>query len=534
MCDFTAQIGGGLPWLSAAPLMGTLAAGESMNVTVTFNSTGLAAGDYFGDILFTSDDPNNLEKNVDVTLHVGEPGGDPEIVVNPDEFYFELPVSQLETQIMEVHNMGGGMLDYSLTIEYDGMDAAGTPVPQERPANFNISNCEVAPGSYAGPVQYTDDPFDLQFEYACADATGEAGIESDGTYIYTTLWNGTQFVKYDLQGNYVETFACGSAAALRDLAYDGMYFYGGAAATTIFEMDFTNKVLVSTFTAPVASRAIAYDPIQDGFWANNWSTAPTLFDRGGATLNSFAIGGDESFYGFAFMHNDEGTGLWGYSQKVGTSQNMLYLYDVDNGTILNEFDMLSILSLPTAGTDIAGGLYMQENMIPGTWTLGGIVQNICIWGVEMGAAEGPVYWLSVEPTSGSVAGGGMDEVDVICNTNGFADIVYYYATIMVASNDPDMPMVEVPVTLGLVGINNDIYQDAYIMMYPNPAKNLVNISTNYELSTVTIINQLGQVVYNQQVTGSAVQVNTSQLQKGIYFVKVNSVAGESTQKLIIQ
>jgi hypothetical protein len=142
--------------------------------------------------------------------------------------------------------------------------------------------------------------------------------------------------------------------------------------------------------------------------------------------------------------------------------------------------------------------------------------------------------LSVEPTSGSVAGGGMDEVDVICNTNGFADIVYYYATIMVASNDPDMPMVEVPVTLGLVGINNDIYQDAYIMMYPNPAKNLVNISTNYELSTVTIINQLGQVVYNQQVTGSAVQVNTSQLQKGIYFVKVNSVAGESTQKLIIQ
>jgi hypothetical protein len=104
----------------------------------------------------------------------------------------------------------------------------------------------------------------------------------------------------------------------------------------------------------------------------------------------------------------------------------------------------------------------------------------------------------------------------------------------VASNDPAMPLVEVSVTLELITGIDEVYENAYIMMYPNPAKNLVNISTNYELSTVTIINQVGQVVYNQQVTGSAVQVNTSQLQKGIYFVKVNSVAGESTQKLIIQ
>ena len=531
MCDFTAQIGGGAPWLTAAPLTGSLEQNETMIIDVTFTSTNLQAGVYTGGLTFTSNDPNNPTVNVPVTLTVGGVNP-PEIVVNPDEFLFEMEPMNQEIQVMEVHNMGDEDLVYSLSIVYDA-DVAGTPVPLERPANFNITNCEVAPGTYAGPVQYTDDPFDLQFEYACADATGEAGVESDGNYIYTTLWNGTQFVKYELDGTYVETFACGSAAAIRDLAYDGMYFYGGAASTTVFEMDFDNQTVISTISAPVATRAIAYDPIEDGVWANNWSDSPTLYDRTGSTLNSFAIGGDESFYGFAFMYNDEGTGLWGYSQKVGTSQNMLYLYDVSNGSLMDEFDMLSILTLPTPGTDIGGGLYMHENIVPGTWTLGGIVQNICIWGVEMGAAEGPVLWLSVDPMSGTVAGGDMDEVDVTVDTDDLPEGILYYATIKVASNDPMIPMVDVLVTLDLdVGIGE--YEDAYIMMYPNPAKNNVNVSANYELNNIVVINQLGQVVIDQQVSGNAISVNTSQLQKGIYFVKIKSQAGESTQKLIIQ
>jgi hypothetical protein len=433
---------------------------------------------------------------------------------------------------MEIHNMCEGILDYVITIEYDSYEADITPFQPERPANFNISNCEAAPESFAGPVQYSDDPFDLQFEFACAVATGEAGVESDGMYIYTTLWNGTQFVKYDLDGNYVETFSCGSAAAIRDLAYDGMYFYGGAAATTIFEMDFTNKVLVSTFTAPVATRAIAYDPIEDGFWSNNWSDSPTLWDRSGSTLNSFNINGDESFYGFAFMHNDEGTGLWGYSQKVGTSQNMLYLYDVYNGTLLDEFDMLSILSLPIPGSGICGGLFMHENIVPGSWTLGGLVQNVCLWGIEMGLTEEPISWLTVNPTSGSVAGGEMDEIEVTADFSGFPD-EFYYATILIATNDPEMPLIEIPVDV-IPHINEFYYKDAYIMIYPNPAKDKINITSNYDFSKVTIINQVGQPITMQEVFGSATTINTSQLQKGIYFVTVNSVAGESTHKLVIQ
>ena len=245
---------------------------------------------------------------------------------------------------------------------------------------------EVSPSFIPREVQYTDAEYNLQFEYPCAGSTGEAGIETDGNYIYTSLWNGTEFCKYEMDGTYIENFACGSAAAIRDLAYDGMYFYGGAASTTIFEMDFNTKTVISTIIAPVATRAIAYDDGEDGFWSNNWSDSPTLWDRAGSTLNSFNINGDENFYGFAYMDNNLGVALWGYAQAG--SGNLLKKYDLPGGAWLEDFDMMSILALPITG-DLAGGLYMHPNIVPCYWTLGGIVQSVCLWGIEMGLAGEP-------------------------------------------------------------------------------------------------------------------------------------------------
>jgi hypothetical protein len=480
--------------------------------------------------MIATNDPTTPLFEVPVILEPGFPDP-PDIYVNPDEFLFEIGYEPVETQIMEIHNFGGEILDYSLSIQFlDCMDGY-SPFPQTRPANFDAANNETSANAFA-PINYTptDDPFDLQFEYACADATGEAGIETDGTYIYTTLWNGTQFVKYDLFGNYIETFACGSAAAIRDLAYDGMYFYGGAATTTVFEMDFNSQTLISTISAPVATRAIAYDAGEDGFWSNNWSDSPTLWNRSGSTLNSFNINGDESFYGFAYMNNDLGIALFGNSQAG--SGIVIKKYDLPSGDFVSDFDMMTILSLPISG-DIGGGLFMHENIVPGSWTLGGLVQNVCLWGVEMGLTGDPLQWLSVDPTSGSVAGGEFDEVDV----TGFYEYAggnYCEAKIIVTSNDPDTPQVEVNISMLIEGIDDENYKDAYIMIYPNPAKDKINITSNYDFSKVTVINQVGQPIIMQEVVGSATAINTSHLQKGIYFVKVNSIAGESTHKLVIQ
>ena len=226
--------------------------------------------------------------------------------------------------------------------------------------------------------------YDFQFEYNVYHDQGEAGIESDG-YIYTTKWNGNAFFKYELDGTFVEEFTVtGCPVGIRDLAYDGQYFYGSNSSTTVYEIDFSSKTVISTFTAPVAVRAIAYDPTADGgnggFWANNWSSDITLFKRDGTYISSFTVVGLGSFYGFAWENYSDGDPyLWGYSQQ-GTNQNTLVKMQLPGGTQLETYD---ITDSGVTTTQVAGGLCISDAFVSGKWSFCGVVQNTVIWGLEL-------------------------------------------------------------------------------------------------------------------------------------------------------
>ncbi len=159
------------------------------------------------------------------------------------------------------------------------------------------------------------------------------------------------------------------------------------------------------------------------------------------------------------------------------------------------------------------------------------------WNIAATLSGNPmVEWLSISPMTGMVTPGNMLTFDVTADSEPFGGPVdeMYYASIWVASNDPATPMLEVPVELLFPTGMRDVYSDAYIMMFPNPANNMVTISTNYTMSSVKVVNQLGQEVLEQTPNSKTVNVNTGQLQAGIYFVKIISEAGESTQKLIVE
>jgi hypothetical protein len=243
--------------------------------------------------------------------------------------------------------------------------------------------------THAASSQPVDELYDLQFQFPVGVGGGEAGIETDGNYIYTTKWNGgSVFYQYQLDGTYVGEITCGAATAIRDLAYDGTYFYGGAATTTVYEMDFTNQVVISTITAPTACRAIAYDPDADGFWANNWSTDITLFDRNGNTINSFVVGAMGSFYGLAWEDVlPDGPFLWGASQD-GNGNELVKMDIAAGGTQVETYDIANS-GITYAAGEIAGGLYIADGLVAGKWTIGGIVQNVTIWGLELGDAADP-------------------------------------------------------------------------------------------------------------------------------------------------
>ncbi len=61
-----------IPWLSEDPLAGILDPGACEVITITFDSTGLALGDYFGNLLLNADDPFMPQSVIPVTLTVVE------------------------------------------------------------------------------------------------------------------------------------------------------------------------------------------------------------------------------------------------------------------------------------------------------------------------------------------------------------------------------------------------------------------------------------------------------------------------------
>ena len=89
-----------------------------------------------------------------------------------------------------------------------------------------------------------------------------------------------------------------------------------------------------------------------------------------------------------------------------------------------------------------------------------------------------------------------------------------------------------------VGINNrDI---SGMKMYPNPAKDLVNITfsaKNAESGVVSVMNLMGQIVYtaNLEVNegNNMITVPVKQLTSGVYMVTLQTNTGISTQKLIV-
>jgi hypothetical protein len=248
-------------------------------------------------------------------------------------------------------------------------------------ATIGVGAAEKSPSAKTDPIP-TDDMFDLLFDVPVGVGGGEAGIETDGMYIYTSKWNGAgEFYKYDSDGTYLETFTVAGSTGCRDIAYDGTYFYGGAAATTVFQMDFDAATMVSTFTAPTQVRAIAYNEVDDAFYANNWGTAITKFDMAGANLGSFPVGpiGD-SYYGFAFDNYSGGTYLWGYAQ-VGATQNELVQISLPDGAETGTY--FDVGSVAAVGTGIAGGLCIDGMIVPDVWAIIGTAQNVNIWGLEL-------------------------------------------------------------------------------------------------------------------------------------------------------
>ena len=220
--------------------------------------------------------------------------------------------------------------------------------------------------------------WDVQFNYNLSlGGLSQAGIETDGAFLYTTKWNSDTLFRYKMDGTMQDTFFVSGVTGLRDLAFDGTYFYAGSASNLIYQLDFTPgaETLVSTITAPtgVEVRHIAYNSDSLAFWVGNWATDMFLVNMSGAILDTILASdhGLTGNYGSAYDNiSVGGPYLWVLSTSP---EGYLYRIRIADTDISLIHDINT--DVTPAPLTIGGGLFIHPDIIPGTTTLGGLYQG---------------------------------------------------------------------------------------------------------------------------------------------------------------
>lgn len=157
------------------------------------------------------------------------------------------------------------------------------------------------------------------------------------------------------------------------------------------------------------------------------------------------------------------------------------------------------------------------------------------WNIRANCTGTPVgMWLECIPPSGTVAAGGEQELEIAFDATSM-EVGVYEAMIRFLSNDPVNSTLDVPVTMTVIPVGvPETPTEAKIAMYPNPATDHLNIASTEEIIEIQIFNYLGQNVLNQTVGSEKYNLNTSNLSTGMYSVKVKTLSGESTTKIMIK
>lgn len=71
-------------------------------------------------------------------------------------------------------------------------------------------------------------------------------------------------------------------------------------------------------------------------------------------------------------------------------------------------------------------------------------------------------------------------------------------------------------------------------IYPNPASETVSINYNSIIESIEIYNQLGQLAMKVNSNSTSIILNISELEHGVYFIKVFSGNGFETRKLVVE
>ena len=574
-------------WISIVPASGTIPAGASAPVNVTFDAGELAGGDFDADLVIASNDPVSPEVTVPTHLHVI---GAPDIgVSNPFLNFGQVFVGGSATMNLGVSNSGTDLLVVSNIASANpaySTDITSFSLAPGQSQNVVVSFSPTANGQLIAPITISsNDPDEASLAvFMVGEGIDPPVISVTPTSLTESLLTGgtsTQVLNVANVGanlmNFAVSIGPGSATSggggpdyfgyrWRDSNEPGGPTFAWVDAsggtnvpltangfTTGIPLGFTFDFYGFTFTTVgvAADGWLSFNGSGNGFpnavpQLDNYAgvIAPYArdLDPAGAAYVRYLTVGSAPSRRFVIEYNnvpDQGGGNYKTFEVIfieGSNAVRFQYQLVSNDPVA--FGIESPDETYGMGDGGTGDLYIDPSIIENNYAIEFI---------------GRPAWLDVSPLGGSVFGGTNTDLSVAFDATGLPG-GDYAAEITILSNDPATPAVVVPVTLSVDGSANASGVDpseiptqfALLANRPNPFNPTTTIAYDLPVSV-----DVRLIVYD--VNGREVRelVNTRQpagrqsivwdgrnaqgttVASGVYFYRLKAGSFVQTKKMVM-
>ena len=318
-----------------------------------------------------------------------------------------------QTDTITITNTGNGTLVWSSITEYEGLALVEDSTIQRRNSRSLWDSIQT---------------------FATRE-NAEQAVVTDGFFIYTSSWmRPGEFNRYTPNGEYVETFFIENVGMIRNLSYNGNYFYGTDATNVILKLDLDNQTLLGSIETDIPEiRHCSFNRQDGSLLAGDWNSLYRIDTTSGTSQQ---IRSDlANVYSSAFDNlSAGGPYLWLFSQ---TSQDngpsaCIRQFDISANDFTDRIHYLDDIEISDAS--LAGGICASEYVCEGKFVLLANVQNPSgsntIATYEIGRTNSVAR---AERKSGSIAPSESESIPVRASateTGEYASTIRYRAAVM--------------------------------------------------------------------------------------------------------